>query len=251
LGKEDFMDDLNIKDEALTKFKPFLDVVLNKYKDKIHSIHITGSALTEDFNPNSSDINSIIVLNKMDLKFLEDFAPLGKKFGKKQVSSPLIMTPEYISTSLDVFPVEFLTIKMLHKTVFGEDIFSDLEIKKSDLRPQCERELKVRLIGLRQGYLSSLGNRKFLADGFISSFSGYIPLFRGIILLLGTTPPEENEEVLTTLHDVSGVNTDVFKTVLKAKKDKTKLSIEILNSIFEDYYKAIEQLGNITDEIKA
>jgi len=60
----------------------------------------------------------------------------------------------------------------------------------------------------------------------------------------------ENEEVLTTLHDVSGVNTDVFKTVLKAKKDKTKLSIEILNSIFEDYYKAIEQLGNITDEIK-
>lgn len=245
------MNDLNIKDEALTKFKPFLDVVLNKYKDKIHSIHITGSALTEDFNPNSSDINSIIVLNKMDLKFLEDFAPLGKKFGKKQVSSPLIMTPEYISTSLDVFPVEFLTIKMLHKTVFGEDIFSDLEIKKSDLRPQCERELKVRLIGLRQGYLSSLGNRKFLADGFISSFSGYIPLFRGIILLLGTTPPEENEEVLTTLHDVSGVNTGVFKTVLKAKKDKTKLSIEILNSIFEDYYKAIEQLGNITDEIKA
>ena len=245
------MDDLNIKDEALTKFKPFLDIVLNKYKDKIHSIHITGSALTEDFNPNSSDINSIIVLNKMDLKFLEDFAPLGKKFGKKQVSSPLIMTPEYISTSLDVFPVEFLTIKMLHKTVFGEDIFIDLEIKKSDLRPQCERELKVRLIGLRQGYLSSLGNRKFLADGFISSFSGYIPLFRGIILLLGTTPPEENKEVLTTLHDVSGVNTDVFKTVLKAKKDKTKLSIEILNSIFEDYYKAIEQLGNITDEIKA
>lgn len=245
------MDDLNIKDEALTKFKPFLDIVLNKYKDKIHSIHITGSALTEDFNPNSSDINSIIVLNKMDLKFLEDFAPLGKKFGKKQISSPLIMTPEYISTSLDVFPVEFLTIKMLHKTVLGEDIFIDLEIKKSDLRPQCERELKVRLIGLRQGYLSSLGNRKFLADGFISSFSGYIPLFRGIILLLGTTPPEENKEVLTTLHDISGVNTDVFKTVLKAKKDKTKLSIEILNSIFEDYYKAIEQLGNITDEIKA
>jgi len=245
------MTDLDIKEEALTKFKPFLDVVLDKYKDNIHSIHITGSALTDDFNSGTSDINSIIVLNKMDLKFLEDFAPLGKKFGKKRISSPLIMTPEYILSSLDVFPVEFLTIKVLHKTVFGEDIFSDLEIKKSDLRPQCERELKVRLIGLRQGYLSSSGNRKLLADIFISSFSGYIPLFRGIILLLGTKPPEDNKEVLTALHDVSGVNIDVFKTVLKAKKDKTKLSIEILNSIFEDYYKAIEKLGNITDEIKA
>jgi len=148
------MNDLNIKDEALTKFKPFLDIVLDKYKDKIHSIHITGSALTDDFSSGASDINSIIVLNKMDLKFLEDFAPLGKKFGKKQISSPLIMTPDYITSSLDVFPVEFLTIKLLHKTVFGEDIFNDLEINSSDLRYQCERELKVKLIGLRQGYLS-------------------------------------------------------------------------------------------------
>jgi hypothetical protein len=244
------MDDLNIKDVALTKFKPFLDIVLNNYIDKIHSIHITGSALTEDFTPNTSDINSIVVLNKMDLKFLEDFAPLGKKFGKKQISSPLIMTPDYISSSLDVFPVEFLTIKLLHKTVFGEDIFKDIKINNSDLRYQCERELKVKLIEIRQGYLSSLGNRKFLADGFLSSFSGYIPLFRGIILLLGATPPEENKEVLATLQDAAGVNLDVFKTVLKSKKDKTKLSMETLNSIFEDYYKAIEQLGNIADEIK-
>jgi hypothetical protein len=245
------MNDLNIKDRAELKFKPFLDIVLNNYIDKIHSIYITGSALTEDFTPNTSDINSIIVLNKMDLKFLENFAPLGKKFGKKQISSPLIMTPDYISSSLDVFPVEFLTINLLHKTVFGEDILKDIKINNSDLRYQCERELKVKLIEIRQGYLSSLGNRKFLADGFIRSFSGYIPLFRGIIVLLGKTPPKENKEVLITLQDVSGVNLDVFNKVLKSKKDKTKLSIETLNSIFEDYYKAIEHLGNITDEIKA
>ena len=244
------MNDLNIKNEVASKFKPFLDIVLNKYKDKIHSIHITGSALTEDFNPNSSDINSVLVLKEMNLKFLEDFAPLGKKFGKKQVASPLIMTPGYIYRSLDVFPVDFLTINILHQTVFGEDIFIDLEIKKADLRYHCERELKVKLIEIRQGYLSSVGNRKFLADGFIKSFSGYIPIFRGIIVLIGKTPPKANEEVLTTLQDVSGVNLDAFKTVLKSKKNKTKLSIEIINSIFENYYKAIEQLGNITDEIK-
>ncbi|RZB34574.1 MAG: hypothetical protein SRB1_00342 [Desulfobacteraceae bacterium Eth-SRB1] len=243
------MNDLNMKEGAAGKFKPFLDVVLNNYKDKLHSIHITGSALTEDFNPDTSDINSILVLNKMDLKFLEDFAPLGKKFGKKKISSPLIMTQEYILSSLDVFPVEFLTIKTLHKTVFGEDIFSDLEIKRADLRHQCERELKVRLIGLRQGYLTSAGNRKFLSDLFISSFSGYIPLFRGIIVLFDKPAARENEKVLSTLQEVSGVNTGVFRTVLKAKKDKTKLSIEVLNSIFEDYYKAIEKLGDITDEI--
>jgi len=244
------MTDRHVKDEALAKFKPFLDVVLNNYKDKLHSISITGSALTDDFNPKSSDVNSILVLKEMELKFLESFAPLGKKFGKKQVASPLIMTPEYIMSSLDVFPVEFLTIKLLHHTIFGEDIFGELEIDRPNLRHQCERELKVKLIGLRQGYLSSSGERKLLTDGFISSFSSYIPLFRGIIALFEKTPPIQNEKVLATLQEVSGVNTDVFKTVLQAKQSGSKPSIASLNIIFEDYYKAIEQLGAITDEIK-
>ena len=244
------MNEVRINDNAEAKFKPFLDVVLNNYKDKIHSIHIIGSALTEDFNAKTSDINSILVLKKFDLKFLEDFAPLGKKFGKKQISSPLIMTPEYVSSSLDVFPIEFLTIKILHKTIFGEDVFNDLEIKKSDLRHQCERELKVKLIGIRQGYLSSSGNKKLIAEGFITSFSGYIPLFRALILLLEKEPPRQNKEVLTTLQDVSGINTDVFKIILNAKKEGTKLPVETLNTIFEDYYQVIEKLGYITDAIE-
>ncbi len=244
------MNGLDLNEKAAARFKPFLDIVLNNYKDKLHSIHVTGSALTEDFNPDTSDVNSVFVLNKIDLKFLESFARLGKKFGKKHVSSPLIMTPEYILKSLDVFPVEFLTIKIIHKTVFGDDIFSDIEIKRTDLRHQCERELKVKLIGLRQGYLSSSGDKKFLSDLFVGSFSGYIALFRGIIVLFEKPAPGKNEDVLSALEEVSGVNINMFKTILKAKKDKTKLSVEVLNSIFEDYYKVIEKLGDITDEIK-
>jgi len=52
------------------------------------------------------------------------------------------------------------------------------------------------------------------------------------------------------LEEVSGVNTRVFNTVLKQKKQKTKLMIGQLNTIFEDYYAAIEKLGDMTDGIK-
>ena len=175
----------NLKDIVAERFNPFQEDILANFKNKIHSITITGSALTDDFDPKRSDINSIFVLNKMDLKFLELIAPLGKKYGKKGVSAPLIMTQEYIMSSLDVFPLEFLNIKLLHKTVFGEDLFKDMEINPSDLRLQCERELKVRMIGLRQGYISSAGDKKLLAKMFADSFSGYIPLFKGIILISG------------------------------------------------------------------
>ncbi len=239
----------NLIDIAAKRFNPFQEDILANFQDKIHSITITGSALTDDFDPKRSDINSIFVLHQMDVKFLELLAPLGKKYGKKGVSAPLIMTPEYIINSLDVFPLEFLNIKLLHKTVFGEDLFKDMEINPSDLRLQCERELKVRMIGLRQGYISSAGNKTLLAKMFAGSFSGYIPLFRGIILVSGKEPPLKNDDVLKTLESVSGVNTDVFKQVLEQKRHKTKLSIDQLNAIFESYYQAIEKLGDMTDAI--
>ncbi len=88
-----------------------------------------------------------------------------------------------------------------------------------------------------------------LTDMFIDSFSGYIPLFKGIILLLGKEPPVTSHDVITVLEEVSGVNTSVFNTVLKQKKQKTKLMMDQLNTIFEDYYAAIEKLGDITDDI--
>ena len=243
------MNDIGLKADISARYKPFLDKVLENHQDLIHSIHIVGSALTQDFDPKISDINSVVVLHKMDLKFLEFLAPLGKKYGKKRIAAPLIMTPEYIENSLDVFPLEFFNIKMLHHTVWGEDIFQFLEIHQSDLRRQCEQELKVKLISLRQGYISAAGDQKILARGFAESFAGYMPLFKSIILLLGKEPPNNNDGILSVLEEVSDVRTDVFKIVLNQKKKKTKPSIEQLNMVFEDYYAAIEKLGDVTDAI--
>ena len=239
-----------LKSPASEKIKPFLEEILDKYQEKIHSIHVTGTAITDDFDPRYSDVNSIFVLKEMDLKFLELIAPLGKKYGKKKVAAPLIMTPEYIKRSLDVFPIEFLNFKLNHATAFGEDILENIEINRMDLRHQCERELKVKLIWLRQGYISSLGDRKLLTQGFVNSISGYIPLFRGIIVLFGKEPPVIQGEVIKALAEASGINTDVFAKVLKEKREKIKLSIEDLNTIFGDYYTATEKLGKIVDEIK-
>jgi hypothetical protein len=240
----------NVKPAAAKKIKPFLEDILSRFQDNIHSIHITGTALTDDFDEKLSNIKSVIVLNKMDLKLLELLAPLGKKYGKQRIAAPLIMTPDYIKTSLDVFPIEFLNFRLIHSTVLGEDIFKDIEIDMMDLRHQCEREIKGKLIWLRQGYISSQGDKKVLTEGFVNSIAGYIPLFRGISVLFDKEPAERQSEVITGLASATDINTDVFTKVLNVKHGKSKLSLEELNTIFEDYYTATEKLGKIVDEIK-
>ena len=244
------MSDIELKADIADRYKPFLDVLLQNHQDKLHSVYIVGSALTRDYDPKISDINSVVVQHAMDLKFLAQLAPLGKKFGKKGIAAPLLMTPVYIDNSRDVFPIEFLNIKLLHYTVIGEDIFENLDIDRSDLRQQCERELKAKLIGLRQGYLSAAGDQKILARGFSDSFAGYMPLFKAIIMLLGRTPPQNNREILSVLEDATGIRTDAYQQVMALKGRQTKPSIDKLNLVFEDYYQVIEQLGEMIDALE-
>jgi len=230
------------------RLKPFVEDVFRLYEE-IHSVQVVGSALTEDYDEKKSDINTIFVLNKMDLGFLEILAPKGKKYRKSGLAAPLIMTQEYVENSLDVFPVEFLSFREIHHTVFGPDIISGLEIISADLRSQCEREVKSKLIGLRQGYLSAMGDASAVAETFKESITGYIPLFRGIVFLLGRGVPRGHAEVIGELDRVTGVDCEAFSKVLDMKKKGVRPGKDELDRLFEDYYIAAEGLGKVVDEI--
>jgi hypothetical protein len=231
------------------KITPMVEDLLEVHASNIHSFHIVGSALIADYNEKLSDINSVVVLHDMDLHFVEFLAPLGKKYGKKRIAAPLVMTPEYIERSLDAFPVEFLDFKLLHKTMYGHDLLKDLQIAMPNLRLQCEREIKTKLIGLRQGYISSLGKKKLIADMLIRNFTGSMALFRGIITLLGKAPPVVRAEVIAMFGTATGIDTSIFEKLLMVKAETLKPSERELASFFERYYDALESMGKIIDDL--
>lgn len=232
-----------------TRITPFIEEVLLAHASNIHSINIIGSAVIPDYDEKLSDINSVVILHDMDLKFIAFLAPLGKKYGKKRIAAPLVMTPEYIRDSLDAFPVEFLDFKLIHKTVYGPDIFTTLEIAKAPLRLQAERELKTKLIHLRQGYISSLGKKERLSVVLVRSITGSMALFRAIISLLGKEPPVARADVIAAFGSACGIGTAVFSELLLLKTGRIKPGSRELYSLFERYYNALEATGKIIDEL--
>jgi hypothetical protein len=233
-----------------TKIRPFIEEVSGSaHEGNLHSFYIVGSALTLDFDEKNSHINSVIVLNDMDLGFVEYLAPLGKRYKKKGVAAPLIMTPAYIDSSLDVFPVEFHDFRLIHETIFGEDLFVGLEIDAAHLRFQCEREIKTKLIGLRQGYISSLGDKRLLSKGLSESIPDYMPLFRAILTLLKKDAPVGRLDVIKSLEETTGIETGIFEKLLLLRRKQLSLSKEELTRSFEEYYEATERIAGIIDEL--
>jgi hypothetical protein len=232
------------------KIRPMLQDMLTSHGKNVHSFHIVGSALIPGYNEKLSDINSVVVLHSMDLQFIEFLAPLGGTYGKKGIAAPLVMTPQYIKDSLDSFPVEFLDFALIHATLYGDDLFARLEPDRTHLRIQCEREIKTKQIGLRQGYISSLGKKGQLTGALVRSFTGSMPLFRAIILLLGKEPPVSRAEVISTFTTCCGIDASILQDLLALKDARLKPSEQELRGMFERYYGSLETIGKTVDELR-
>lgn len=247
------MEDLklsNLQEQTKNIIEPFLLDIVTHHKEDIFSIYVIGSAVTKDFNVKHSDINTLIVVKAIKVPFFDFIATLGKRYGKKRIRAPLIMTCDYINRSLEVFPLEFLEMKLIHQLVYGDDVLKDIKIEKADIRLQCERELKGKLQHICQGYIRSMGDKTALTDLFVGSLSGYFPAFHGILFLCNQKIPREKIDVLSALEEHFDIDMSVFKKLLEIRAKDAYPSVEVLREIFESLYRVLDAIIKKVDEFE-
>ena len=230
-------------------FKEFASAILDKSPVAIDAVFVVGSVLTPDFIKGQSDINSIVVTEDVSLEFLDFMVELGKEYSPRSIAAPLLMTPEYIETSLDVFPVEFLNFHAIHHTLSGPDLLQDLSIERVHLRLQCEREMKSKLLWLHQGYIESLGNEQQLIQRLSNSITGFIPLFRAILFLSGRPLSLSARDTVTALEQQTGQNSTIFTQILELKLNNSPATGQHISDWFSDYYTATRHLTDYVDEL--
>src|SRR3970282_16930 len=84
--------------------KNFVEDLKNLYSDQLVSVILYGSAAGEDFVAGRSDINTIVILKKVDFDSLQKYQTRQKKFERLGIVAPLFLEPEYIRTSADSLP---------------------------------------------------------------------------------------------------------------------------------------------------
>ncbi len=235
----------NITDQ----FQEFSAALVADSPVPVHSVAVVGSALTPDFIPDQSDINSIVVVEDVTIGFLDFMVSLGKKYHSHSIAAPMLLTPDYIQTSLDVFPIEFFNFQAIHHCLSGPDPLSDLTIENTHLRLQCEREVKSKLLWLHQGYIGSLGNEEQLVQQLSESITGYLPLFRAILFLAGHELTLSGHDTAAAVQEVIGLDNKVFSSVLDLKKNGHTGEADKLCDCFSAYYHATRQLSDYVETL--
>ena len=240
----------NIPAQIQQIIEPFLLDILANYKEDVNSIYIIGSAVTKDFHEKYSDINTLFVVKEIKFQIFDFIASLGKRYGKKRIRAPRIMTRDYIQRSLEVFPLEFLEMKLIHRLVYGNDVLRDIKLEKSDIRLQCERELKGKLQHLCQAYIKAMGNKTTLTDALVGSVSGYFPVFRGILFLYDKEIPKGKGDVLYALNECCDIDVNIFMRLLDIKSKNIYHPIETLKEIFRELYRVVDAITKKVDEFE-
>jgi hypothetical protein len=92
-----------LREEVQAPVRFLLTQLQKDLDDNLLSLCVVGSALTGDFHPKYSDINTVLVVQRRSHQLLQQLAGYGKSMGKRKLRAPLLMTMEYIEQSLDVF----------------------------------------------------------------------------------------------------------------------------------------------------
>ena len=233
--------------EVTNKARLLADDYKNLFGDDLVSVILYGSSVTKEYDPNKSDLNFLIVLSEEGIERLHLAHELVARWRKKKVGTPLFLTKEYIDFSLDTFPIEFLNIKRNHQVIVGEDVLAGISFKREFIRMEGERELKGKLLLLRQRYVETRGKRKVLKELISASLPTFIFVFKGLLYLLDKEVPETKEQTITILSQELKLDQELFTSLLQLEAGTLKYSRQELGDLFKRYLKEIRRLALLMD----
>jgi predicted nucleotidyltransferase len=239
-----------IPDQPQEIFVPLTQDYLDAFGRDLVSLMLYGSAAGGSYVKGKSDINLLVVLTPEGMNRLEDsFAPV-KKWRKRNVAVPLVLTKEFIASSLDAYPIEFLNMKHHCVLIYGENVLESLDFKPEDLRLQIERELKSKIILLREGYLESGGSARRVRQLIGRSLTSLVSIFNAMLHLTKSGVPRHKKETIEEASRAFAIDATVFARCFDIKAKEDHLSGKEVIGVFKQYLREVEKVCHKIDGLK-
>lgn len=180
------------------------------------SVHDDGPArLAQDY--------LLIVLRDLELDTLRMLADPVRWWLRKREPWPRIFTAELLEASTDVYPIEVLDLIQHRRVLFGTDPIEGLEIDRAHLRMQCERELREKLMRLREGYIEAHVQRRArdaLYDLVAASYASFVRIFRACLFLIDAPIAHHDRDVVTALCTWLDLSPEPFLAAERVARDE-------------------------------
>jgi predicted nucleotidyltransferase len=212
-------------EEELSRFS---DAAQSALGARLNSIVVFGSSASGEYRRERSDVNLLILVDTLSFATLKDLSPALESWKRRQRTDPVLLSEGGLSIYARALPIEFLDVKEHHRVLFGQDPFKELQISTENLRAQCQQELSIKLLKLRQALALHARNKKVLRELIVKSSSSILSLFRAILRLDGETPPPTKLKAGQRLAEKLGVDPSDLEKIYELRVRRENDSVEEL-----------------------
>lgn len=236
-------------DDDLTRRHPRLASLVESLRERLGagfvSAVVFGSAARGDAVPQSSDVNLMLVFDDLSPATLDAAAGTLKRWLRHRQPMPVLFSRASLAGAVDAFPIEFLEISEYRVVVHGEDPLRELRVSTADLRLQCERELREKLMRLREGYVLNHGSRRKLRRLLAESYPSFAAIFRGALRLLGESPPAASREVMEAFCARAGLELAPFAEIAAMRRREVRVADP--EALFASYHEQLVRAVSAVD----
>ncbi len=214
--------------------------------ENLVSVVLYGSAAREDFHEQFSDVNVLVVLQNLQAPAFAAVSAVLRWWSREEkLRPPMIMTLEELRESADVFAIELLDIQRSHKTLFGQDVVTAIDIPMNLHRVEVEHELRTTLLRLRHHLLLSPDNQDELSAVLAKSITSVLTLFRHALIALGEDPPHAKSQLLEKAGQVFGFEVQPLRSILELRNEGPHN--ENLLELYHAYMGAVQRVAHELD----
>jgi predicted nucleotidyltransferase len=213
----------------------------------LQSVVLYGSAASGEFHEQFSDVNLLCILHDTSLASLATLGPTVEWWRKQKNPAPLVMTADELQRSTDVFIIELLDMQRHHKVLFGDDVVAGLPVSIARHRLQVEYELREKLILLRQGILSAVGNKDALWELLLGSLPAFTTLFRHALMVSGAEAPDARRAAVQALATRFQFDGSAFLQLLDLRERKVDRKQLDVNDMAARYLQGVQKVTEAVD----
>lgn len=216
---------------------------------RVHSVVLYGSVARGEAVEGVSDINVLVLLDRVDSTALQELAPLARRWTESGNTAPLLMAEDEWRQAADVFAIELSDMKDAHDILHGRDPLTELTVEFSALRLQVERELRGKLIQLREGMLLSGDDQEAIGKLLLVALPSFLTYLRATLRLVDRPVPATSPEVLEQAGVVLGVDPAPLLRVWEARSRRRAVKASLDASLVNGYYAVAEKTAAFVDNL--
>lgn len=220
--------------------------------ERLRGVVLHGSVARGEAVQGVSDVNLLVLLDAIDADLLRRLAPEARGWLERERSLPLVLTWDEWAAASDAFAVETADMVASHELLHGDDPLVGRRVERRDLRLQAERELRAKLIHLRESTLASADRPDELGRLLLIALPSVATYLRTALRLAGREAPSATPDTLRTGAELVGAAPEPLIRLweMRGRREIPRTAVEdpLMVAVHEILERTVEHVDTLPGE---